>query len=145
MQKNAINCVCVLVVVGSCLVAFSGCDDPSMATVRGNVTFEGQPVESGKIIFEPVDGVGGTAGGKIEQGTYQFTGPKAIFPGAKIVRITAVRKTGRQVAAGSPEPPGTMVDELERYIPTMYNRASTLRREVISGQTNEHDFDLKEP
>jgi len=145
MQKNAADYVCTLALVASCLVVLSGCGDQGTTTVQGKVTFEGQPVESGKIIFEPADRIGATAGGKIEQGTYQFVGPKTISSGDKIVRITAVRKTGRQVAEGPPAAADSMVDELERYIPAIYNRNSTLRREIISGQANEHDFDLKAP
>ncbi len=141
MQKNAVDYVCVLVAVASCLLVFSGCGG-SMTTVQGKVTFEGQPVESGTIVFEAADRAGATAGGKIEQGTYQFIGPKTISPGDKIVRITAVRKTGRQIDSGPPFPAGTMVDELERYIPAIYNRSSTLRAKVVAGETNQHDFEL---
>ena len=59
-----------MVVVG--LAACAGCGK-GLATVEGNVTFDGQPVEKGTIVFEPADGVGPTGGGAIENGKYRIT------------------------------------------------------------------------
>lgn len=128
-----------LVAVG--ILVCTGCGSGLIA-VEGNVSFDGQPVEQGSIVFEPADGKGPTAGGKIEGGGYKLSGDEGVVPGEKVVRITAVRKTGRQVEAGPPSPPGTMVDEIERYIPPNYNANSTLKCEVTAGGTNRHDFEL---
>jgi len=133
------------VVTAICMIGFSGCDGNDVVTVDGNVTFEGEPVTGGKIIFEPADGIGSTVGGRIEQGIYSVVGPTVISPGAKIVRITAIRKTGRRIAAGNPAPPGTMVDEVESYIPVIYNRSSTLRCVIVADEENSHDFILTSP
>lgn len=110
--------------------------------VEGEVTFDGQPVESGSIVFEPADGQGPSFGGSIESGRYAVSGQSA---GSMIVRIRAVRKTGRQVESGPPDPPGTMVDEVEAYIPAVYNSQSTLTREVAPRGTTRHDFQLTPP
>ena len=60
-------------------------------------------------------GNGTTAGGEITGGRYSLSGDTGVSPGKKTVRITAVRKTGRRILAGPPEPPDKMVDEIERY------------------------------
>jgi hypothetical protein len=60
------------------LVASSGCGTPApagapTAPVRGKVTYKGQPVTKGRIIFEP-DGKGGQATGEIHpDGTFVMT------------------------------------------------------------------------
>ena len=126
------------------LLTCAGCGS-DLVTVEGKVTFDGQPVEKGSIVLEPADGQGSTAGGEIKDGEYVLSGDSAVQPGKKIVRITAVRKTGRKLEAGPPSPPGTIVEEVERYIPPQYNRQSTLTCEVTAGGTNEHDFPLKSP
>ena len=118
----------------------AGCDD-TLFTVTGDVTFDGKPVQTGSIVFEPADGNSATAGGKIENGRYSISGKDGLSPGKKIVQIIATRKTGQR-EAGPPFPPGTMVDVIERYIPEKYNYKSTLTCEVIAGE-NEHDFHLK--
>jgi hypothetical protein len=121
-----------------------GCGNGKV-TVQGEVTFDGQPVEQGTIIFEPADGEGPSAGGKVENGKYSLAGEAGLLPGVKIVRIKAFRKTGRQVEAGPPSPPGTMVEEIERLIPDCYNGESTLTCEVAPGEKNEHNFHLQPP
>ncbi len=57
------------------------------------------------------------------------------------VEIRAQRKTGNKIAAGSPAPPGTMIDETEEAIPARYNNESTLRVDVTTGR-NSHEFKL---
>lgn len=113
--------------------------------VEGTVSYDGKPVEEGTISFAPADGQGPTAGGPIQNGKYHLAGESGVAPGKKIVRITAVRKTGRQVEAGPPQPPGTMVDEVEFYIPDIYNTKSTLTCEITPGAVNQHHFELKPP
>lgn len=124
------------------LLVCAGCGG-GLVAVEGNVTFDGTPVETGTIAFEPADGQGATAGGSIEGGRYVLSGDSAVAPGKKVVRIRATRKTGRKVESGPPSPPGTMVEETESYIPAKYNTQSTLSREVTAGGTNKHDFPLK--
>jgi len=130
----------VVVLMGTCV----GCDSGGgLVAVEGNVTFDGQPVEEGSIAFEPADGAGPSAGGTIQQGKYALAGDAGVLPGKKTVRITAVRKTGKQVAGGLSGDSDTMVDEVEKYIPAIYNQESTLTCEVAAGKVNQHNFDLK--
>lgn len=119
------------------LLLAAGCG--RSASIEGKVTFDGQPVENGTIAFEPADGQGATIGGGIEGGRYAVSGQSG---GKKVVRIRASRKTGRQIETGPPAPPGTMVDEVESYIPAIYNSQSTLTCEVAAGGVSRHDFEL---
>lgn len=120
----------------------AGCGGRQIS-VSGAVTFDGRPVEDGTLVFEPADGKGPTMGGRIEGGRYEVTGQAGVLPGKKIVRIRAVRKTGRRVPAGPPTPPGTMVDQVERYIPAIYNSESQLTVQLAPDCANQHDFHLK--
>ena len=148
--KQLLGRCCALGLVAVWLAACVGCGK-GLATVEGTVTFDGQPVDNGSIVFEPADGAGPTAGGKIEQGKYHLAGEGGVTAGKKIVRITAVRKTGRQVegglsgaeGAGGPSAPAGTVDEIEHFIPAIYNQQSTLTCEVVAGEANEHNFELK--
>lgn len=129
--------VCLLTVCG-------GCSD-GRCPVTGSVTFNAVPVQEGLISLEPADGNGPTVGGKIIAGEYALTGQAAPLPGKKLVRVIAARKTGRRVPAGPPTPPGTMIDEVYRYIPAAYNARSTLTCEISRDGTRQIDFNLKTP
>ena len=131
----------VVIAFACLLIACAGCGKRDLS-ISGAVTFDGQPVDEGSIVFEPADGKGPTVGGTIESGRYSVTSAAEVLPGAKVVRITAVRTTGRRFEAGPPAPPGTMVDEVETYLPAIYNEESRLTCEVTSG-ANEHDFRLQ--
>jgi len=133
--------VVVLVASALLMVLCAGCGGRQVS-INGAVTFDSQQVDNGSIAFEPADGKSATAGGRIEGGRYSVSSEEGVSPGKKIVRITAVRKTGRKIEAGPPAPPGTMVEVIERYIPETYNRNSTLTCEVTMG-TNVHDFHLE--
>jgi hypothetical protein len=126
------------------LASLAGCNTGRFP-VSGEVTVNGKSISEGTISFEPADGQGPTTGGKIADGNYQLEGNAAPLPGKKTVRIFAARKTGRKVQAGPPSPPGTMVEEIERYIPDIYNTKTTLSCEVGRQGANRIDFRLKGP
>jgi len=127
--------------LGPCI----GCGASNRAVVQGNVTFDGQPVGQGSITFEPADGAGPVAGGTIQNGKYRLDAEGGMDPGKKIVRIRAVRATGRKIEAGPPSPPGTMVDEVSPFIPAIYDEKSTLVVQVASGEVTHHFELLSKP
>src|SRR5262245_4902308 len=90
----------LLVWAGAVALALSGCGSGKIP-VRGSVLFAGKPVEEGMIMFEPVDGKGPTTGGSIADGNYELVGEAGALPGEKLIRIVALRKTGRMIPAGS--------------------------------------------
>jgi len=131
-----------LCVIPCCILLFlAGCGSGRFP-VAGEVTYDGKPVAEGTISFEPADGKGPTTGGKISGGKYEFKGNAAPLPGKKTVRIYAARKTGRQVEVKHSKPK-QLVDEIERYIPDVYNTKTTLTCEVADRETNKINFHLK--
>ncbi len=112
------------------------------ATVEGQVTFDGQPVEQGTIVFEPADGAGAVAGGTIQNGKYRLGAEEQLTPGSKIVRIKAMRTTGKKIKAGPPAPEDAMEDEVQQYIPPRYNEQSTLTHQVEAGKGTQN-FELR--
>jgi hypothetical protein len=122
----------------SCLAidAWSGCSrQPPRAEVRGEVTFDGEPVENGSIAFQPVDGVGPSAGGEIKRGLYCVRVP----PGKKRVEIHGSKRVGKR----PPTPENPVEEDIFReFIPPAYNLKSTLNEEVKEPETV-LDFKLK--
>ncbi len=94
------------------LLACAGCGSRGIP-VKGAVSLDGKPVAEGSIAFEPADGKGATVGAAIHDGRYQVAREAGLQAGQKTARILAVYKTGRRVPAGTPEPTGTMVDEVK--------------------------------
>lgn len=139
LSVGATSLVCALLVVSA-----SGCfgsSDPNRVGVYGTVKLDGTPVPEGTISFIPEQSTQGpTAGAQLTKGTYSITqsGP-AI--GKYRVEIKSMRKTGKKIEAGTPAPPGTMMDEIEQYIPAKYNTKSELVFEFKRGN-NKADFDL---
>lgn len=124
----------------ACATAVAGCR-PAGYPVAGTVSFDDAPVAAGTISFVPADGTGPTFGGVIAEGRYEVVAPT---PGAKVVRVAAVKPTGRKLPpdpiTGETEP----VDEIAPYIPSQYNDRSTLTCDVVAGP-NTFDFHLKSP
>lgn len=118
-----------------------GCGDKTIA-ISGRVTLDGEALEAGSINFVPIEGTQSPgAGAVITKGAYEVPRDKGPLPGVYRVEIKAQRKTGKQIAAGSPAPPGTMVDEAVEAVPERYNKDSQLRLEVKAG-ANPGNFDL---
>ena len=127
-----------------CGLLVLGCGGGGKVVVKGTVRVNGKPAEEGSINFAPLDGVGPSTGGKIENGTYELEGKAAVVPGKKRVSIAPVQKTGRRIPAGSPFPPGTMVDEVVNFPDLdVLNKDLLSNVEVVPGKVNEIDFDLK--
>jgi hypothetical protein len=135
------RCLTVLPVVILAITTL-GCGD-GRVPVKGVVTFDGKPIEDGVITFEPADGCGPATGGQIIHGKYQLVGKAGMLPGKKTVRIAAARKTGRKIPVQF-APSGTMIDEVVRYIPDIYNTKTMLFCEVMEHGANEIDFALKQ-
>jgi hypothetical protein len=124
------RCVALLLLA----IAPLGCggSGPETYPVSGTVTFDGQPVPDGDILFVPADGKGLPDPGKIENGEFSFDAK----PGPKRVEIEASRQTG---------PVDTSMGMAPRqpYIPACYNTETTLTAEVTPDGPNEFDFPLK--
>lgn len=119
-----------------------GCGGSSLCHVSGTATYDGTPIAEGSISLEPADGHGPTSGGNIRDGRYEASG---VVPGKKTVRIVGFRKTGKKLqrARTGPQTPNTTVEQVEAFIPEIYNSRSTLSCDVLGNGQNHFDFDLK--
>lgn len=130
------------------LLAGCGSESPRVA-VEGEVTFDGQPLASGQIAFLPLGAASApTAGATITQGRYQIAADQGPYPGEYRVEIRAFRGTGKKVWDGmgdenAPASQKRYVEELEQYLPRIYNEESTLRVTITGPKANRHDFSLR--
>lgn len=118
------------------LLLIAGCGD-NQVRIRGNVTLDGKPIDTGAISFIPDDlSKGQTAGASITLGEFQVVGNNLPPPGLYRVEIRGQKKTGKQIPAGSPSPPGTMLEETIEAVPAKYNHKSELKQELKTGDNN---------
>ena len=123
-----------LVLVGVWAVGILGCGSRGdLASVRGKVTLDGQPLPDAFVVFAPTTH-GTTSYGKTDTGgNYEmmFTdNEKGAWIGENSVRIS----TGDLGRGGGPGP--------KERVPMVYNDATTLTAEVKRG-SNTFNFDLK--
>lgn len=120
-------------------VALTGCGGPQRGEVTGQVTLDGQPIDGGEIRFLP--NVGLPARADIVKGRYTIPATTGPSVGEVRVEVRWVRRTGKQVPAMAPAPPGTMIDETAEAVPERFNRNSELTTEIQPGK-NAADFAL---
>jgi hypothetical protein len=115
-------------------------DGPELFPVTGTVTFDGEPISEGRILFRADGGTGKGYGGDIKDGTYTLE----TVSGSMKVEITASRIVpGKFGEAASPDEDPPPLSEM--YIPEIYNTKSTLTAEVKEDGENTIPFDLKTP
>lgn len=121
-----------------------GCNsgDAGRASVSGKVTFDGQPVATGQIVFEPA-GSGRLGIAQIADGAYSMPPEQGPTPGKYMVRITADRPTGKMAAPLASTGGQAPTEVYEQYIPAKYNERSELRTDIGAEGNAVRDFDLK--
>jgi len=116
----------------------SNIEGPRLYPVTGKVLFEGEPVPSAEIIFQPTDPTLGPDGGKVKNGEFHLRA-KA---GRMKVRITATREVPGKTEVGAS---GETVPVLESYLPSDYNTHTRLEVTVSEQQSlNTFEFNLTE-
>lgn len=125
------------------LGAALGCSDggSTRASVSGKVTFDGEPVKSGQIAFEP-DGAGRLGIAQIADGAYSTPAEQGPTAGSYVVRITAIRLTGQKTKPDPRNPDQPPADVVEQFIPAKYNDRSELKIEIGAESEVVRDFDL---
>lgn len=123
--------ICLVIAAASCC----GCGPPP-TKVHGEITYDDALLKSGGIVFESDDGVGKTYGAAIVDGHYELSGENSPPPKKFRVTIISGIPTGRKIEAGTPSPPGTMVDEIKKI------RYQTTG-EIVADQDNELSFHIK--
>lgn len=127
--------VCSVVAAALLCVGICGCTSSSdgLEPVEGTVTFDGQPVEDGRIQFR----------GKIDSRAFS-----APIVAGKYATELPVGTSSVEITASRPIPgkfdesnPGERVPVGEMYIPAKYNSQTELTAEITSG-SNVADFAL---
>ncbi len=118
-----------------------GCGGGPRSAVAGKVTYAGEKVDQGGIVFLPAEEGSALlkATGQIHAGHYQFDRQSGPQPGKYRVEITWRKKTGNKV----PGEGGHPRDELVPGIPAKFNTESQLFVDVKPGN-NTFDFILTE-
>jgi len=132
-MRIAFGCAAVVAVA-----ALAGCgrDGPARSEVSGRVTFKGQPVSKGKIVFLIANGP--TAMGDIKDGAYRIDHHGGVPVGSGKVEIESFQDTDKLVHAN---PTGVKVYETKQVLPPKYNTKTELTIEITRG-TSEKNFDL---
>lgn len=167
--------VICLAAIAIAMLSAGGCGRKSgleRASVGGEVTLDGQPVQQGSIRFVCLTG-GPTAGGQIEDGSYHIPRDKGPPLGRHRVEVSAPQKTGRQIpspfalaqrkpSSAAKDAPtteggnetgdepnenpmqsaGSTVDEWVDMAPPEYGAKSTLEVEISAGK-NSYDIHMK--
>lgn len=99
----------------------AGCGGPSgKVPVAGTVTWNGQPLPNGHIVFEPLDAAIAPDAGPIRNGDFSLL----ASPGAKRVEIHADREIG-------PPDPVMGVSPRETYLPEKYAGSNSILRATV--------------
>lgn len=119
----------------------AGCRDtgPKLYSVSGNVTFDGNPIETGEITFSPIGGAGRPDSGVISNGSYKLK----VTAGSKIIKISAVSNDPKLVGPPPPDMPPGGLNPPREYIPEKFNVQSELSAEVAAKNNQVFDFDLE--
>ncbi len=121
------------------IIGCGGVDDaPPTVSISGEVTFNGEPLPSGEIIFRPSDKGSRSDAAQIKDGKYTI---EKCTLGAKRVEITAMRED--KSAGVQTLETGESGPALQQYIPAEYNDKSTLTADVKEEDGQTFNFPLK--
>ena len=127
----------------ACLMLLSGCGETGSNTqvaVKGKITLDGEPLDQGRIVFEPSDpSKGQPAAAVITKGVFDIPEQNGVAVGSNLVRITSNKPTGKKVKSAMSN---DMLDEMAEAIPEQYNMKSTLNQDIVPGENN-LTFELK--
>jgi hypothetical protein len=130
MSKSIVPSSRQVLLPGLVLLLATGCSHgPPYGDLSGQVTLNGQPVQSGTMRFEPADGNSASAGTVIQDSRYTVHLPVNSFR-VKISSPKSPKATGQSEG-------GLM----EEAIPSRYNIQTELSVEVNEGN-NQKDFSL---
>jgi hypothetical protein len=136
--RSSLSAIAIAVI----LFAILGCNKQSRTAVSGAVTFDGQPLPTGQIVFEPTS-AGRLGIAQISNSAYNMPVTQGPTAGKYVVRITANRPSGRKTKAGGGRDTKAFVDQQEQFIPGKYNDQSELTTEVAGEGSIIRDFALK--
>lgn len=117
----------------------SGCEENIGADgffdADGTVQWNGEPLQSGWIVFRATDGSSKNVAAEISEGAFTVN----IQPGEKTVEITAERDVPGKFGIG---PSGEKVPAKEAFVPPKYNTESELKATLTHPLTEPLTFQL---
>jgi len=131
-----------LLLVGWAAGCSSG-DALNRQAISGTVTLDGQPLEGGAILLEPMSFDSGTStavGATIRRGEFAISRDRGPIPGRYLVRIYA--SSGIQAPLREGQTDRTRRPMVER-LPDVYNTRSELSAEVSAHGRNRYRFELQ--
>jgi hypothetical protein len=134
----------ISLVAQACLCAMSllpiaGCGRGTEASVTGNVTLDGSPLDDATISFVPLAQEQRKAGWTtIREGKYAIPASSGLGTGQFRVEIRALRSTGEKNGQTDP----TLPVPAREAVPGRYNSKSELVANIKPGE-NRSDFELK--
>lgn len=130
----------LLIIIGCLSMTFGGCSKKSeQFEIRGQVTYQGQPIADGKILFMPIDESRPQAIAKIVDGEYVTASPGGVFVGEYKVQVFGYRGNGKIQDLG--ELYGGKQEQQVQYVPAKFNQETELTVD-ISSEESEYDFEL---
>lgn len=141
MNLSILNRVTLSIVV--IIVCLSGCGSNerwNKVIVSGDITYQGKPLELGRIRFIPSNGSQGPITvEKVEGGRYTTESTNGVPVGTLRVEITGYDPEEYKNAPTGPGAP-----PVRQLLPDKYNRNSELKVSLEpEPSTQTHDFDLK--
>ncbi len=136
-----------------CLGSIAGCgsgDPLGRLPIAGTVQWEGSPLKTGTIRFEPFDTQPGdkrtAAGATIRDGKFALSSTEGVPPGKYSVAITASEDTSGPTSSDPVEAMSQVSKQPvpKQLIPERYNRRTELVVEVKPNGPNMFPFDLTE-
>jgi hypothetical protein len=104
----------------------AGCG-PATATVSGEVTLDGQPLDKGLIVFAPAEGSGDPVRADVVNGRYEVR----TTPGKKHVQISATKVVGSVPAHKGPDAP--LLERTEERVHERFNSKTELTYDAQAG------------
>ncbi len=137
---------CSLLLCLIALMAIAGCsggDKYDRLPFSGTVTLDGQPLESGYIIFVPKSGQPTQSTGMINGGKFEVPKQAGTVAGKYSVAIfSGADSSANSAAAGTPEAELAAKKSKGERVPRKYNVESELTVEIEPGKANVFPFDL---
>lgn len=127
-------------------VATSGCGSKNLRgrlAINGRVTLDGVALDRGAIAFGTMEPDGVSSGAVIQDGVYSISELKGLPPGKYLVRINSVALPANVKTNATVSAPGPSFEVGAERIAPAYNAKSTTVIEVLQGQKNTFDFQVK--
>jgi hypothetical protein len=138
MSKRGFWFTLIPAVVVVPMVVGCGTKEPERFAVTGEVSVKGRPIDGGFIEFWPQDGQGSMDGAMIENGQYEISKSKGLFPGKYKIAIIGGGASGE----GDASPDAKMRPSDGPQIPPQYGSESEIVVEVTRDGPNQFDFKI---